>query len=206
MEHVTVRWPVAHLLVTLVLLLGACGGAEMSMTEYGDRIDVIAREASERGEAVFAELAGTPDMTPQQLQVGIQRVLREIRIPLQEAVDGIDPPASIADLHELMWNWHAEFIATEEALAVRVGDAEDSVEGWTALSDSPEMAAYRTALAEGKEICDSFQARLDATAEAGALSDTPWIPSDMKEIVEAALGCQWFPENADDVYRFPPSE
>ncbi len=50
-------------------------------------------------------------------------------------------------------------------------------EGWTALSQSSEMAAYRPALSEGKQICDGFQARLDATAAAGAFADTPWIPS-----------------------------
>jgi hypothetical protein len=56
-----------------------------------------------------------------------------------------------------------------------------------------------------KQICDGFQARLDATAAGGAFADTPWIPSEMKEVVEAALGCQSFPEDPEDVYRYPPA-
>ena len=27
----------------------------------------------------------------------------------------------------------------------------------------------------------------------------------MKEVVERVLGCVWFPENPEDVYRYPPA-
>jgi hypothetical protein len=27
----------------------------------------------------------------------------------------------------------------------------------------------------------------------------------MKEVVEAVLGCAWFPEDPEDVYRYPPA-
>ncbi|MEE9581367.1 MAG: hypothetical protein V3W36_00350 [Acidimicrobiia bacterium] len=190
-------------LLGIALLLGGCGGGEMSMTDYGERIDAAATEASQRAEELFADAVWTADATPRQLQGLLERGLLEIRIPLQESVEGIDPPAQIADLHDLMWDWHSDFISVEQALVARVGEAEDSVEGWTALSESPQVAAYRSAIAEGKQICDSFQARLDATAAAGAFADTPWIPSEMKEVVEAALGCQWFPEDPENVYRYP---
>ncbi len=195
----------APALLGIALLLGGCGGGEMSMTEYGERTDAAATEASQRAEELFADAVWTADATPRQLQGLLERGLLEIRIPLQESVEGIDPPAQIADLHDLMWDWHSDFISVEQALVARVGEAEDSVEGWTALSESPQVAAYRSAIAEGKQICDSFQARLDATAAAGAFADTPWIPSEMKEVVEAALGCQWFPEDPENVYRYPPA-
>jgi len=205
MEHPKVIQRSVPVLLGIALLLGGCGGGKMSMTEYGERIDAIATDASRRAEDFFADGAGFTDVTPQQLQAGLELGLSGIRIPLQEAVDGIDPPTQIADIHNLMWDWHSEFIVAEEALAARVGETEDSVEGWTALSESSEMAVYRSALAEGKQICDGFQARLDATAAAGGFADTPWIPREMKEVVEAALGCQWFPDDPDDVYRYPPA-
>ena len=66
------------------------------------------------------------------------------------------------------------------------------------------MAAYRAAIAEGKQVCTGFQADLDATAERGVFTDTPWVPGELKEVVEAVLGCQWFPEHPEDVYRYPP--
>ena len=65
------------------------------------------------------------------------------------------------------------------------------------------MAAYRTAIVEGKEVCDEFQAQLDATAERGDFADVPWLPTQLKEVVVAVLGCDWFPEKPEDLYRYP---
>ena len=136
-------------LLGIALLLGGCGGGgEMSMTEYGERIDAAATEASQRAEELFADAVWTADATPRELQALLERGLREIRIPLQETVDGIDPPAQITGLYYLMWDWHSDFISVEEALAARVGETGDSVQGWTALSESPEVAAYRSAIGE----------------------------------------------------------
>ena len=110
----------------------------------------------------------------------------------------------IADLHHLMWDWHGKFIPIEEALAHRAGTAENTAAGWEALSASPEMAAYRASMAEGKQACADFQAELDATVERGVFADTPWIPSELKEVVDIVLGCDGFPEHPEDVYRYPP--
>jgi hypothetical protein len=193
----------ALMTLSLVLLLGACGG-EMSLTEYVERMNSVADEAGRKGEELFSEADLLIEFTPQILQGGLERGLREIRIPLQEGVDAIDPPEQVADLHNLMWGWHARFISIEEALAVRAGAAEHTDAGWEELSDSPEMAAYRSAIAEGKQVCIDFQDDLDATAERGVFSDNPWLPGELKEVVTAALGCEWFPEHPEDVYRYPP--
>lgn len=193
----------ALLVVSLALVLAACGGGELSLTEYVERINAMESEAGRQAARLFTEADEITDFTPQQLQGGLERALREIRLPLQEAADAIEPPSQIAEIHHLMWDWHEEFIAVEEALAARAGVAPDTTDGWVELSDSPEMAAYRNAIAEGKQVCTDFQATLDATAERGVFADSPWIPGEMKEVVEAVLGCPWFPENPQDVYRYP---
>ena len=54
------------------------------------------------------------------------------------------------------------------------------------------------------QVCIEFQSRLDATEQRGVFADTPWIPAEMKEVVERVIGCEWFPENTDDIYRYPP--
>jgi hypothetical protein len=66
------------------------------------------------------------------------------------------------------------------------------------------MASYRAAVAEGKQVCDGFQAELDDIAALGVFSDSPWMPGELRGVVEAALGCQWFPEHPEDIYRYPP--
>jgi hypothetical protein len=196
------RSPVATLFLALVLL--GCSGGELSLTEYVDQINASAEPASRRGAELLAEAAAVEDFTPQVLQAGLERGLREIRIPLQEAVEDIDAPDQVVDLHDLMWQWHADFITVEAALAARAGEAADTPADWEALSNSPEMAAYREALATGKQVCAEFQSVLDATEARGAFSETPWIPGELKEIVDAVLGCEYFPEDPQDVYRYPP--
>ena len=84
-------------------------------------------------------------------------------------------------------------------MAERAGTAAD----WFELSDSPEMAAYRTALAGDNDVCVEFQTTLDATADRGAFEDVPWIPGELTEMVDYALGCSSLPQNPEDAYRPP---
>jgi hypothetical protein len=194
---------IASSALCLGLLLCSCGASEMSLTEYTERINAAEIRASQQGGALAAEAGEVVDFTPQDLQAVLEQA-RVIRIEVDEAVDQIEPPEQISDLHNLVFEWHEEFITIEEALAVRAGTTPHTAAGWTELSESPEMAAYRQAIAEGKQVCIDFQSRLDATEERGVFTDTPWIPGEMKEVVERVLGCGWFPENPEDVYRYPP--
>ena len=177
----------------------------MSLTEYAEAMNAMEARASERAEALVAAAEQETDLTPQDVQAGLEEA-GEIRAEIDEAAAAMDPLDQIADLHDLVFGWHARLIAAEAALAVRAADDDDTEEGWTSLSDSPEMAAYRSTMAEGKELCGVYQAELDATAEQGIFEDTPWIPSEMGEVVQAVVGCQWFPDNPEDVYRYPPPE
>ena len=67
------------------------------------------------------------------------------------------------------------------------------------------MEAYRAALARAKQWCIDLDARFDATAQREVFADTPWLPGEMKEVVEAVLGCEGYPEHPEDVYRPPPT-
>ena len=192
------------MLLAFILSLSACGSDDqLSLNEYMERIDAAATEAGERGEELFADAAGLADVTPAQLQAFLQRSVGDVRVPLQETVDELAPPDQLADLHELLWGWHAELITAERDLAGRVGDTEDTIAGWTALSDSSEMEAYRATIAEGKRLCTGFQAELDAITNVGGFSDAPWMPSELRVGVETALGCQYFPDSPEDIYRYP---
>ena len=191
--------------VCTLLLLGSCGGdGDISLADYVDQVNTAANAADRSAQELMGEALGIVDPTPSQLQGGLERGLAEIRVPLQDAIDEITPPDQLTAFHTRMWGWHADFIAIEQALADRVGTTEDTAQGWEGLSGSPEMASYRAALAEGKQICNGFQDELDAIAELGVFADTPWMPSELNGVAEAALGCQWFPDRPDDVYRYPP--
>lgn len=186
-------------------MLAGCGGGEPSLTEYVEEINAASGAAIVRSEELTAQgnLAGDA-LTPQEAQTQILRALEEIRVPLQEDIDDIDPPAPVAALHALLWDWHADFIRTERALAERIGTVPNTLSGWTAFSDSPEVADYRASLAEGKQVCIDFQTELDATQARGAFEGVAWIPSEFSEAVYAALGCEFFPVDPATVWQVPP--
>ena len=194
--------------VCLVLTVSGCGGSEMSLTEYVDQLNAINKRglqqylellASPQGEVlVAAEAAQITDFTPQDLQVGLEGVI-EIAVEVKEAADAIEPPEQVADLHHRLFD--DKFTFFEEALAARAGTAAN----WEELSESPEMEAFRAAMAEDKQACIDFQAELDATADREVFADMPWIPGSLKEIVDAVLNCEFVPEIPEDLYRYPPS-
>jgi len=187
----------------LVVLLAGCSRGGMSLTEYTEQLNAIELKASQQGRALANQAEQTDNFTPQDLQA-ILASAREIRVDVKEATDAIEPPQQVAEVHNLVFDWHTSFISIEEALAIRAGTAADSAVDWEKLSNSPEMEAYRAAIAEGKQACTDLQAKLDATEERGAFADVPWIPNEMQEVVERLLGCVWFPEHPENVYRFPP--
>ena len=192
----------------LVLVVAACDGGEMSLTEYVEQLNAIVIPATQQydvlvaspqGAVLAAEGAQLTDFTPQDLQAALER-LSEIVVEVGEATDAIEPPEQIADLHNLWFGFHGEFTSAQEVLAARAGTAAD----WEELSESPEMVAYRAALAEDKQVCTDIEAQLDATAYREVFADVPWFPAELKEVVAGVLSCEVYPEHPEDMFR-PPS-
>jgi hypothetical protein len=200
------------LVLCVALLVSGCGGGdegdELSLTEWVEGLNALIDRASQQyeelvaspqGAVLVAEGAQLADFTPQDLQVALER-LGEIEMEILEAGAAIEPPAQVADLANLLSD--DRFTLARVALAARAGSATS----WEELSETPEMAAYRTALAGDKQACIDLQAKLDATAERGVFEDVPWIAGEFKEVVEAFLGCDGpHMRNPEDVYRPPPT-
>jgi hypothetical protein len=180
------------------LLLSACGGSGLSLTEYVDRLNAAGDRLNPRAEALISELERST--SPKEVGATMER-MAALRIESVESTEALDPPEQIANLHDLFLSWEKRLLPIEEALAVRAG----TVAGWEEFFDTDEVAAYRAALVEGKQVCIEFQTMLDATAERGVFADTPWLPSALSEVVEARLGCDLFPENPEYVFR-PPAD
>jgi hypothetical protein len=194
--------------ICLALVAAACGGGggEVSLTDYVGHINIAVDQAaleyfelvaSPQGKVLVAEAEQLTDFTPQDLQAALEHV-REIEAEFEHAVNDIEPPEEVADLHRLLFDFDSDFISAQEALAVRAGTAEN----WEELSASPEMAAYRTALTEDKQHCSDTEAEMNAIADRREVfADTPWIPGELKDVVEAVLGCTGYPEHPEDLYR-----
>jgi hypothetical protein len=184
--------------MTVIVVASGCGGGDMSLSEYVDEMNTIGARIAQQSEVIVAE--AEPIATPSDVNAMMERV-RPLRIEVLEGFEGLDPPEEVADLHHLFSDWMAKIILAEEALAARAS----TVASWEEFSQSSEMAAYRAVLVEGKQGCTDFQAKLDATETRGVFADTPWIPGELKEVVDAALGCGSFPENPEAVFLHPPA-
>jgi hypothetical protein len=188
--------------LSIALLVSACGSGEMTLSQYVDRLNVILARTVAQGEelaassvgAVLNEGAQLSDFTLQDLQIALERV-EEIERDLGEALDGLEPPEAATDFHNRYFD--TRFSSAREALAARASIAET----WEELSETPEMAAYRTAVSQDKQTCIEFQADMDATGGRQAFADMPWLPNDLKEVVIALLSCDVYPDRPEDSFR-----
>ena len=131
--------------------------------------------------------------TPRDLATALAQ-LADIQTEALAAADDIEPSSEIPELHDLYFRR----LPIDEP-AARAGSASSGDD----LSASPEMAAYRAALASDEVVCNELQAYFDGTAQRDAFADNPWLPCELSEIVDFALGCGSFIESPQDLYRPP---
>jgi hypothetical protein len=167
----------------LAVVLSGCGGGGVSLTEYAESLEALTSEMIEQLEVGDVRMStGTPTIDDaREVLTGAP----EIRVEFQEALTELDPPEEMADLHAELVDLHGEILAAQKELASRAETATTLEE----LEESEELAAYRATQAEAVSVCRELQARIDATASNDVFVDTPWIPADLKEVVEVTFGC-----------------
>ncbi len=167
----------------LAVMLGGCGGGGLSLTEYSERLQALASGMGEDFEELDDRMAtGTPTV------VDAQDVLSRavaIRSEFHEELVALGPPEELADLHIDLVEVHARILVAQELWTSRAETATSLDE----LEQSTEAVAYRDLTAESVAICAEFQARLDATTDREVFADVPWIPGEMKQVIDVALGC-----------------
>jgi hypothetical protein len=180
----------------LTVILAACGGSGLSLSEYGDRLNEIVGTYEPQAEAAWGEFLQLPEPTLQDVKTLFDRNAA-IRTEAEAAFRDLDPPDEIADLHILLVDWLTSLRQAGEAVAARVG----TLDSWDEFLQSAEYQTFETTLIGGAEVCNEYQAKLDATAAGGIFADTPWIPGDLKEVVEAVVGCDTIPEDLDPAFE-----
>lgn len=173
--------------VFLALVVAGCGGGSLSLSEYAAQGQAVVTVMEERIATLDAG-RNSQTSTVEDVRTYWDRRL-EARVRALAGLQDLNPPDQIADLAGTGLELFSRLIAAEEALAVRVAAFETVTEPgqWW---DTPEGDAVQAVEEEIDALCNVFQAMYDATTERIILSDAPWIPSEMKEIIQIDIGCQ----------------
>jgi hypothetical protein len=173
--------------VVVGLFLASCGGGTLSLAEYNEQGMALVSVMEERLYTMDAE------WDSQTATVEDARTYWDRRIEAYErAIEGLEalePAGEAAELHRTGMELFGKLVAAESALAVRVASFE-TVTGPEQWWNTAEGAAVGGVEEEIYSFCLVFQAMYDATVERIVVSDVPWIPSEMKEIVEVDIGCE----------------
>ena len=173
-------------ILTLVVALGLAGSAcssSMTLGEYAEEIEHLIATMNQRIDDGEAEVAVDPTLERAQ-SYAIDRL--DARHDFIEALDALEPPAEVADLHATALDIFTRLVAAETVLADLVMVA-DSFEEADAVWITSQGEAFRKLDEEALALCAVVQADFDATQQREAFADMPWIPPEMKEVIAVAF-------------------
>jgi hypothetical protein len=170
----------------LAVVLVACGGGSLTLSEYASQSEALVTELLTQLDTLDAEWESQIP-TPEGARTYWNHRL-EARVEFLEGIHALDPPEEVADLHETALDLFNRLTTAEEALAARVNSLETII-GHGPWWDMPEGQAARAVDEEAVAICHAAQADFDATQDRESFEDVPWIPEEMKTVVQVAFNC-----------------
>jgi len=171
----------------LILVVAACGGDSITLTEYNSQGSALVLVMEERLLALDVEWDANEPTVERARSYWDRRI--EARVETLEGLRELETPEELADLMGEGLDLFTQLTSAEKSLAVRVSSYE-TVTGPAEWWSTPEGLAVLALDEEMNAYCLVVQARYDATIERIVLSDVPWIPSEMKEIVQVDIGCR----------------
>jgi len=172
--------------LSLALVLVACGGGTLTLSEYGEQGEQLVIDVSQRVDALDAELE-SEDQTLDSVRAYWDRRV-EARRDFSEGLEALEPPEEATELHAIVVDIFNRLTVAEESLAARVASLE-TVSGPSEWWATPEGQAARAVDEEVTQICVVAQGAFDETVDREAVVDVPWMPPEMKEVVRVAFGC-----------------
>jgi hypothetical protein len=168
------------------LVLAACGGGTLTLSEYGEQGERLVAEVSQQVDALDATLESGDQTLESVRTYWNERV--EARRDFSEGLEALDPPEEAEELHAVVVEIFNRLTDAEEALAARVL-AIETVTGPADWWATREGEIARAVDDEVTQICVVAQEAFDETVDREAVADVPWMPAEMKEVVRVAFGC-----------------
>ncbi len=164
---VTVGW------LVVVVLVAACGGGTLSLSEYSNNVDEVLTKVDSRLDAHAAELfAGAPNVERTRAYLADRVAGYE---EMTEALAGLNPPEQIADLHATLRELTDKLLATEKARAA-FAETVESVDDLDQVWEGPEAQAVTAVEREAIRLCYAAQELVDETEDARTLRTCRGFP------------------------------
>lgn len=177
------------IILSTVALVGvaaiSCGGG-ISTPEYADRVETLVVDMIDRLDALDLEYAAADDIAEIR-HYAHERV--EARERMLAGLEDLEPPAALEELHREAVEIMSLLTRAERDLADRVDEADD-LASVRALWNTPEGVAASEATMRAFLLCEAAQARFDRTRSADEFEDMPWIPPEMKDVIDVAFNCR----------------
>jgi hypothetical protein len=170
----------------LSLVVVACSGEDLTLGEYSTQGQAITMVMEERIQALDSGMDFQTASSNDVDDYWDRRV--DARVDALERLHDLDPPATIADLHEQGMDLFSDLVEGEKAMAARIASF-DTVTEPSQWWDTAEGKSVQVVNEQIFVLCNQFQATYDATIARVVLSDTPWIPDRMKEVIQIDVGC-----------------
>ena len=132
------------------LLPSACGGGSLTLTEYVDRLNAVNDLVVPQAAALISDLeqATTPGEAG-----AVMEQMAALRVESLEATEALEPPQSIADLHQLFMGWEKRLVPIELSFASRA----EVVSGWEEFFESGAIAAQQVRARAGQVACEAIE-------------------------------------------------
>jgi hypothetical protein len=170
----------------LSLVVVACSGEDLTLGEYSTQGQAITMVMEERIQALDSGMDFQTASSNDVDDYWDRRV--DARVDALERLHDLDPPATIADLHEQGMDLFSDLVEGEKAMAARIASF-DTVTEPSQWWDTAEGKSVQVVNEQIFVLCNQFQATYDVTIARVVLSDTPWIPDRMKEVIQIDVGC-----------------
>ena len=170
--------------VFLVLLGSACASG-LSVEEYATAIEghvVVMNDRLAEGDPLYGR---TP--TADELSWFFNDRVAARRTFVEE-LTRLEPPETARELHDTALRVLERLVDVEGELAAFV-ETSGPFESLEAVWQTPQGQAALAVDQEAVALCESAQSQFDSTKARADLSELPWIPPELKEVVLVTFRC-----------------
>jgi hypothetical protein len=173
-------------IVAIALTMTSCGDGTPTLAEYAEDVERAMAQMRVRIVATDEALNRPSSSLAEEEAIWRERVAA--REEFLVALKTIDPPDEAAEIHAEAEQIVRRLADAEAAVGDQIGEYDELVQ-LEGLGTTPALGAFIDVNEEATTICLAAQGKFDETRDREALADVPWIPGELKEVVEVLFGC-----------------